>query len=273
MVSAVWEQRGFAGAPRRFGRATVVVLVLALVLAGTLVAADRLLQPDAFPVQRVSFEGPFHRVKPAELRAAVAGAIKGNFFSLDLASVEAAARRVPWVDRVSVRREWPRAIHIQYTEYQLAAHWGEHGWLTADGKVVELPAGGAETGLPHLDGPAGSENAVMSWYRKMSAAVKSVQLHVSSLEETPRRSWVAVMAPPGTADRGGFRVVLGRDRIAQRLERFVHIYPGVLAPRASAIARVDLRYPNGFAVAWRAGADPASTTVHNKRLTDDKKGG
>ena len=46
--------------------------------------------------------------------------------------------------------------------------------------------------------------------------------------------------------------MLGRDQTgdsaAQRLERFVAIYPQSLAPLERRHLAVDLRYPNGFAV-------------------------
>lgn len=273
MVSAVWEHEQDPGLTRRYVRAAIVVLVLLLVAAGVLIVADRVLQPNAFPVQRVSFEGPFHRVKPAQLRRAVTEAVKGNFFTLDLSKVEAAARRVPWVDRVSVRREWPRAIHIQYTEYQLAAHWGSHGWLTRDGKVVDLPDAGAQSALPYLDGPPGSEQVVTTWYRKLAAELEPAALQLTRLAQTERRAWLARVAPRAAAAGAGFEIVLGRQAIARRLDRFVEVYPTVLAARAADIARVDLRYPNGFAVAWRkhTGAPAASTL--DKRSSDDKKGG
>ena len=50
----------------------------------------------------------------------------------------------------------------------------------------------------------------------------------------------------------GMVLELGREQpkapIALRLERFVDIYPTVLAARSPRPAAVDLRYPNGFAL-------------------------
>jgi cell division protein FtsQ len=43
----------------------------------------------------------------------------------------------------------------------------------------------------------------------------------------------------------------GRQAFEERLDRFAKAYPGLLATRADAVAAVDLRYSNGFAVRWR----------------------
>ena len=41
---------------------------------------------------------------------------------------------------------------------------------------------------------------------------------------------------------------LGRERMAERLQRFVTAYDRTLAQLPARTYRVDLRYPNGFAV-------------------------
>ncbi|MDH5179833.1 MAG: cell division protein FtsQ/DivIB, partial [Gammaproteobacteria bacterium] len=46
----------------------------------------------------------------------------------------------------------------------------------------------------------------------------------------------------------GTKLVLGRNEAMQRLQRFVRIYPGVLAIEGDNIERVDMRYTNGFTI-------------------------
>lgn len=48
----------------------------------------------------------------------------------------------------------------------------------------------------------------------------------------------------------------------EKMRRFISIYEKTLKDQIANIERVDLRYPNGLAVAWRAPVEaPAATTV------------
>ena len=50
---------------------------------------------------------------------------------------------------------------------------------------------------------------------------------------------------------GGIELLLGGDDFLERMHRFAAIYRRELAPRAAQVARVDLRYASGVAVAFR----------------------
>jgi cell division septal protein FtsQ len=58
----------------------------------------------------------------------------------------------------------------------------------------------------------------------------------------------------------GIEINLGREDFTERLQRFVDIYPRILASQSDKIAVVDLRYTNGFAVRWTNSPKPALTT-------------
>jgi cell division protein FtsQ len=47
------------------------------------------------------------------------------------------------------------------------------------------------------------------------------------------------------------QVVLGRGNGYGRLLKFVRFYRRAFHDRAATVARVDLRYSNGFAVRWK----------------------
>ena len=49
----------------------------------------------------------------------------------------------------------------------------------------------------------------------------------------------------------GVVVELGREQLAQRLQRFASLYAGPLRQEWENVKRVDLRYTNGVAVRWR----------------------
>jgi cell division protein FtsQ len=49
----------------------------------------------------------------------------------------------------------------------------------------------------------------------------------------------------------GLKIKLGREDIERKIDRFVAIYPQHIYPRRNQIQQLDLRYSNGFAVAWK----------------------
>jgi cell division protein FtsQ len=52
--------------------------------------------------------------------------------------------------------------------------------------------------------------------------------------------------------------------VVEKMRRFVSVYEKALKEHNTNIARVDLRYPNGLAVAWREQpAAPAPGTTGN----------
>ena len=67
--------------------------------------------------------------------------------------------------------------------------------------------------------------------------------------------WELELATDATLTDSSFLLLLGREDIRQKAERFAASYPDALANRAAFLARVDMRYANGFAVRWVDAAD------------------
>ena len=64
-----------------------------------------------------------------------------------------------------------------------------------------------------------------------------------SLEE--RGAWTLTLT-------NGIEVVLGRDQVEERFERFIAVYENRLAARVDEVSRIDARYSNGVAVQWKS---------------------
>ena len=52
----------------------------------------------------------------------------------------------------------------------------------------------------------------------------------------------------------GLRLVVGRDQIMKKMQRFLAVYRSDLQEKVDSVASIDLRYSNGVAVEWREGA-------------------
>jgi cell division protein FtsQ len=231
---------GIASA-RVFGAGAALLMAL-LALVGAALGLDALLRADNFPVAHVYFEGPFEHVTRQQLVDTVK--VHGNFFALDLDAIKARVESLPWVYRASVRRHWPRDLYIRFSEQHLIAHWGEHDWLNESGELVQgLPAVAGQRGVPRLDGPPGTEAQVLASYGDYSRTLLAVGLQPTAVTLTSRRTWELQL-------NNGIALVLARDHPQVRLERFARVYRQALAPYAGNIKQVDLRYANGFTVAW-----------------------
>jgi cell division protein FtsQ len=240
-------------------RAAVFLFSLLSVLLVLAFGADRLLRTDGFPVRNVRFEGEFRRVTQRELQAAVIDVVRGNFFLLNLDAVKARVESLPWVYRASVRRQWPQDVHVQFTEQQLVARWGEGAFLNQAGDVVRVSLAEAADAFPRLAGPDGSGAQVLEHHRKFGQilAVVGMKLEVTTL--TPRRVWRLQLAE-------GMVIVLDQDQPEYKLERFARVYAQSLRHQAAGIAQVDLRYANGFAV--RQGGARAAAQGDTSGQTD-----
>ena len=74
--------------------------------------------------------------------------------------------------------------------------------------------------------------------------LQPLQLGVEALELDPRRAWRVKLD-------NGLTVDVGRNHPANRIARFVRVYPSILAGGNGRVESVDLRYSNGFAVRWQ----------------------
>jgi cell division protein FtsQ len=201
----------------------------------------------------VQISGQFQHLTSAQLQEAVAGTVVGGFFTVNVQAVMRAARTLPWVDTASVRRVWPDTLRLEVTEQVPVARWGEHDLLNRRGERFAPPADTLPSGLPQLQGPDGLEATLTASYYEMGKALAPDGLKITRLIQDPRRSWHVGLD-------NGIELRLGHDSAYTRLLRFVRLYPKVLATRATEIATIDLRYTNGFAVAWNHQPDNTKPT-------------
>jgi cell division protein FtsQ len=106
--------------------------------------------------------------------------------------------------------------------------------------------------LPLLVGPEGTEAQVAEMYLKSIPRLAQVGLRLSRVSLDPRGAWeLSVTSTQGTAtNSGGVMVRLGRQDVAERLERFLEAASPLIATRSAEMTYVDMRYSNGFAVGW-----------------------
>ncbi len=226
-----------------------LVGLLILLGMGTVLVTDRLYNQEQFKIQKITLTGDAAHVDREGLRASVVKLLEGNYFSIDSAHIVEVISKLPWVETVRLRRQWPDTLMIDIEEYQPIAHWGDEQWLTTTGKLVSLPLA-KNVVLPQLDGPLNSVERVWETYQRWSGLfaengislrkmkLSRQHLYKLNLEYTSRR--------PG-APRG-FEMILTESNADQQLKTFLSSRRQALIEFPWLIKTVDLRYTSGFSI-------------------------
>jgi cell division protein FtsQ len=204
------------------------------------------------PIEAVQIHGTFQRVPAVRIEAALADYLAEGFLSLNLNEVRDSLTAVPWVAKVTVRRQWPGVLDVTVAEEQAAARWGKSGLLNTKGELFVKDATHLPAELPRLEGPAGSEKDVAQRYFELQKRLEQRGLSITILSLNDRGAWAMRLS-------SGFDVRLGSTNIADRTERFFRALDQILAEQSDKVAYIDMRYTNGFAIGWKkAGARNAS---------------
>lgn len=232
---------------RRQGLRAVLWITTAAVLLGALGWA---LRSAHWPITIVRIDGELvHTPGEAVERVVTRHTAGAGFFSLDLEALRADLEALPWLRSAGLRRIWPDTLDVVVAEHRPTARWNETALISEAGRVFRprtLP--GLE--LPDLAGPEGHGPEMLARLREIDRRLAALDLAVRGLYQDARRAWRIELD-------NDVSLRLGRSDTEARLRRFRAVWPVVLARRAERIAAVDLRYPNGFAVAWREGAEAA----------------
>lgn len=228
------------------------LLAVALVALPVVAVLNGWVGAERWPLSRLRVTGQFERVQAEQLRTAVAPYAGRGFFAVDLDSAQKAVEKLPWVERVQVRKHWPDVLEIQIVEHVPFAFWGEDKLLSERGALFPLPKDLAGERLPHLGGPDARTAEVVELYNEARGLFAPLGYGIARLGMDARGSWSLTLD-------NGIEVVVGRDDARARLQRFARVLPQLLAQQARAIERADLRYTNGFTLAWGTPAKAATS--------------
>lgn len=200
-------------------------------------------------VEHLQIEGPFKRVSPDLVRVAVANQLPEGFLTMDLDAARANLERLPWVEHARVERVWPGDLRVRIWEREAFSRWHSNELLSTKAVAFLPDAKEIPDGLPKLSGPDGHESEVMEAYKKLSASLASTPLPLAQLDMDTRGEWLA-------HTDSGIELRLGQGDPLAKLDMITGPMLRALGPRLQEVNYVDLRYTNGFAVAWRAPGAP-----------------
>jgi len=207
------------------------------------------------PIRAITIEGPFQRVSALQIEAAISDELANGFLSANLSTIQEMLVALPWIDQANVVRRWPGSLEISVTEQIPAACWGESGLLNTRGELFVTAARHVPAELPRLSGPQGQYSIVATRYLDIREKLIPSGLVVRRVHVDARGAWEMTLA-------NGIDIRLGRRDVGERIQLFLDVAANIVSRRGSEIEFVDMRYSNGFTIAWKNGL---RTPAHNTR--------
>lgn len=194
------------------------------------------------PLKTILIGGERNYLVDEDIRKVIRKGHKGSFFELNVDEAHADVEALPWVYKVSVRKEWPDTLRVYVVEQVPVAKWHDDMLLNQYGGSFQAKVPGDLQDLPMLLGPGGSEQTALEGYRAMQGLLNGSGLSIVELSLSERFAWQLRL-------QNDIDLNLGRTEFMGRLQRFIDIYPLLLKDEKT-VSYVDLRYDTGLAVGW-----------------------
>ncbi|MEH6558646.1 MAG: cell division protein FtsQ/DivIB [Oceanicoccus sp.] len=252
--SATRKKAGISGAsskavkpsaPFNWGplRKMSLVLVAGLLLGGVLEIVSIVLSQ---PVTRIAVRGEFKHVDKEAVITKVKPFLEDGFVMLDLQGIREQLIQQPWIFDVALARHWPDEIEIMVEEQTVIARWGDAGFLNHRGELFRPAITNIiEDDLPVLDGQDTDTALVVNHFRELSAVLAEHHLGLKKLQLNERNTWLASLD-------SGVEIIIGSGAVMEKMRRLLSAYEQGLSTDFGQIESIDMRYNNGFSVAWRA---------------------
>ncbi|WP_353376034.1 cell division protein FtsQ/DivIB [Microbulbifer sp. SSSA007] len=195
-------------------------------------------------LEQVEVRGTFNAVSEEQLKEILLPYLQAGFFSADIRAMRSAIMANPWITSVSISRHWPKGVVVEVTEAQPLAVWGKAHLLVASGALLPRPAHMRLGALPELAGDEELVGQIMSQYQALAGLLTTRDMEVKRLSFDDLGGWHLELV-------SGIELKLGHDALLERVNRFLFLSRGLLAPHLHKIAGVDTRYGNAVAVQWK----------------------
>ncbi|MDG4866698.1 cell division protein FtsQ/DivIB [Guyparkeria sp. 1SP6A2] len=241
-----WRERlsAILATLRKVGRWGLHVgLWLAFVAALVLVSQRVWLKLQA-PITEIEIVGSNRFVPAEDVETVMAPAIGKGVWTVDLEAYRSQLLANRWLTEARISRQWPDRLLVELSTHRPIARWHGDRLLSSAGAVFAPASQPPDLALPQLSGPPGSQWAVWERYLSLRPVLEDVGLVLAGVERSPRGALTLRMA-------SGAEIRAGRDALETRLQRLLDVYPDTLEGRMGRVQSIDLRYSNGFAVAWR----------------------
>lgn len=216
------------------------LLLLLAILAAVVYLGQ---QNTLLPIKKIKLSGTFEHIDQNEVETVLQPFVGEGFFSLDIHALQKILSEKPWTESVSIRRVWPDRLDITIVERKPVARWDDKQLISNNAVVFTADTGSFQQ-LPLIHTENNNTAQLLSQFYNLSRRFNSLDETVLSLRQDSRGALDIELS-------GGLTVKVGRDQIEHKISRLMTIYKQQIRPRRADIQQLDLRYSNGFAVAWK----------------------
>jgi len=199
---------------------------------------------DVLPVTEIAINGQFEHIAIDELQVLIEDGVEGNFFTLSVAKLYGKLLAMPWAEQVWIHRVWPDKIKINILEQKPVAIWSGNGLINAKGKLFTDDVSGFKGHLPEFVVDERYKQEIIRWNTQYQKTLNDFDLKIKKFELDERKNQSLYLS-------NNIKLDLGSEETAQRLTRFLKVFKSNLYREEQRISRIDLRYSNGFSVAWK----------------------
>ncbi len=200
-------------------------------------------QNNLMPIKKIKLSGTFEHINQNEIESILQSFVGEGFFSLDIHSLQKMLSEKSWTKSVSIRRVWPDRLDITIVERKPIARWDDKHLISNRAVVFSADTRSFQQ-LPLIHTENKDVSQILTSFYRLNRRFNLVDETVLSLHQDSRGA-LDIELP------GGLTIKLGRNQVEHKIERLITIYQQQIRPRRADIQRLDLRYTNGFAVAWK----------------------
>jgi cell division protein FtsQ len=238
----------------------IVVSFLAFISVGLIYQYD----PQMLPITTVQIIAPLRFVTENEIKDTVINTDIANkgFFNINMEKIKQHLSVNPWLYDINLTRVWPDKLRITFNEDRPLAYLNNQGIITQrDCKFLELNNSlndalerngyNYSKKLPILVGDKKKYQKLCDTLEKLKISVKPIDVSIKKLVISQRNSIYIEL-------ENGLIVLLGKQDIDKRVNRFVNSYSKLMEDylsnsrdKAMSFLYIDMRYHDGLAVGNR----------------------
>ncbi len=244
----------------------LMLCVVALLFAGAWVGVRDF--KANMPIQYVTVRGDFQQLDRRLLEETVAPLVGRNYFDLQVSEIKQSLHAFAWVQSVEVRKKWPDSVELVVVENKAIATWGEDSLVNEFGKIFTPQHINRDylQGLPDLHGMKQHSDLVLGTYARLSEMSEAYQIKISSFSLIANRYWLLTL-------NNGVEVLLARGAEDQSMLTFLKAWDKEFSASEKTLARVDMRYSNGFSVQFSDKLMSADIKMEEQKQTVRKHHG
>lgn len=173
-----------------------------------------------------------------------------SYWELDVEKIKRAVETHPWVREATVSKRWPEKVIVGVDEFSPVARWNNTQLLSMQGHLFAVENIADFSHLPHFSVPwrvtpnRETIQVLVDRYNRYQLELANAGLEISEMNYITPQNVVL------TANNG-LTLFLGTTDHLRRLSRFAGFVDRLELGYLDKVATIDLRYPDGIAVARR----------------------